>query len=115
MRRILDCHDQPDFLSLQPSCSSTRSEQLITLRFRRSQQSSSLSLLSSPRAFGGSSILSPGSMRTRSEALAVYLRMRSVNSLVRERWISGKVPLIGATWVVSKIQSFDGRIGSLKG
>jgi hypothetical protein len=36
-------------------------------------------------------------MRTRTEAGAVYPRMRSVNSLVRERWTSGKVPLIGAT------------------
>ena len=36
-------------------------------------------------------------MGTRTGALAVYPRMRSVNSLVRERWTSGKVPLIGAT------------------
>jgi hypothetical protein len=34
-------------------------------------------------------------MPRRTEALAVYPLMRSVNSLVRERWTSGKVPLIG--------------------
>ena len=69
-------------------------------------QSSSLSLPSSRQTFGGSSILSLRSMRTRMEALAVYPRMRSVNSLVRERWISGKVPLIAGIYIVSKVQSF---------
>jgi hypothetical protein len=79
-KKRLDGHDESRFFHRSPHVQTVNYYGPLV-----DHHSPSLSLPSSPGAFGGSSSLSLRSMRTRTGALAVYPRMRSVNNLVRER------------------------------